>query len=471
MAALSQYSYPDMDRCLRDEPTHGSVLHICEMPYPYLSWEDTYPGETSPGTSFRTRKANALNNMYTQLNYFINTDWREMERKLLTEGVSLHVGRPADFFDVRTAFLNGNHSLNIRGNVVLDGSREWNPYPEYARHFNTRFFFGRDYDQSSAARNSILQVDPNTDILYNYTVSPNISFYDRKEAQYYAHMQNAIKLGMDAMYKDLDNSPDSKIRVWNYNTGAAAAGAVPLTKPKVLIWNPFGLGAFLVRYKGDQEAVKERVIRSMLEIYRDGDYENSKLIYVGKGIIPDADFRRIFDEVYNNGTAATAATAAATAAATGYDLKANKKSVILASGDMLDIARETRLMGHPTAVSMAADTIGLGNKFFQLPNYGKQGHARKASDENNTRRSNIIWKVFYINLNRVLATKGKEATLDLVNVRGAVEDRKRRLGAKVDYDLLNAYNLEELGKKINNAYHDRARGNVEDAARAIGIPL
>jgi hypothetical protein len=242
-------------------------MHICDLSQhnPYLTWDDI-------GAKEPIRLINAQRNMYTNLNYLLNGDWRLMEKQLLSDGISLHIGNPNDFFKSHKAILQGNHSLNIRGNIILKGDLEWSPYNEYDKYLNNHIIM-----EGYKFGNKTLKVDPTTDILFNYTVAPNPSFYQDIN-EYYFHMRNAIKLGMDAMYNDLDNSANSLIRKWsNINT----------TKPKILIWNPFGLGAFLVRYKGDKDEVKKRVIRSMLEVYRDGNYENSKLIYVGKNIISD----------------------------------------------------------------------------------------------------------------------------------------------------------------------------------------
>jgi hypothetical protein len=190
----------------------------------------------------------------------------------------------------------------------------------------------------------------------------------------------------------------------------------------------------------------------MLEVYRDGNYENSKLIYVGKNIISDDKFYRIFDKVYNAGAGAGAGAGAS------YDLKANHKSVILASGDMLTIARETRQLGHPTAVSMAADKAGPGNHFFNLPGGPKKPDtARQASDENNTRRSNLIWKVIYINLKQLLHQRQDiNMRLDINNVK-RISDSSNK--------------LDQLSRNIKNAYMKRRR-SMEYVAdpRSINIP-
>jgi hypothetical protein len=422
--------HPSMYGCLANEPRRGSILHICQMPYRYLTWNDI-------GAKEPNRLINAQRNMYTNLNYLLKGDWRLMEKQLLSDGISLHIGNPNDFFKSHKAILKGNHSLNIRGNIILKGDAEWSPYPEYDRYLKNRLILDGTYRLG----NKTLDVDPNTDILFNYTVAPNPSFY-RDINKYYRHMKNAIKLGMDAMYEDLDNSGNSLIRVWqNGNAGAAAP------KPKILIWNPFGLGAFIRKYRGNKEAVKEEVIRLMLEIYRDGHYDNSKLIYVGKNIISDDKFYRIFDQVYNVGAGAGAS----------YDLKANHKSVILASGDMLTIARETRQLGHPTAVSMAADIAGPGNHFFNLPGPRKSHTARQASDENNTRRSNIIWKAIYINIKQLLNQRRDiNRLLDINNVRRISGSSKK---------------LDQLSRNIESAYMQR-RHSMEyvSNSRSINIP-
>jgi hypothetical protein len=418
------YIYPDINSCLATESSNN--MHICDLSQhnPYLTWDDI-------GAKEPNRLINAQRNMYTNLNYLLNGDWRLMEKQLLSDGISLHIGNPNDFFKSHKAILKGNHSLNIRGNIILKGDAEWNPYNEYDKYLNNRIIM-----EGYKFGNQTLKVNQTTDILFNYTVAPNPSFYQDIN-EYYFHMRNAIKLGMDAMFNDLDNSANSLIRKWsNINT----------TKPKILIWNPFGLGAFLVRYKGDKDEVKKRVIRSMLEVYRDGNYENSKLIYVGKNIISDDKFYRIFDQVYNAGAGAGAS----------YDLKANHKSVILASGDMLTIARETRQLGHPTAVSMAADIAGPGNHFFNLPGPRKSHTARQASDENNTRRSNIIWKAIYINIKQLLNQRRDiNRLLDINNVRRISGSSKK---------------LDKLSRNIESAYM-RRRHSMEYVSNSLSINI
>jgi hypothetical protein len=359
---------------------------------PYKNWNDITP------TEFEERRKNAVNNMYTNLNYFFNTDWKLMESKIKQDGICLYTDdiHKANYFEAEKAYLKSYYSLNIVGNVVLTDNIIWKSGYSLDTSFTEPFNY--KYNRS-------LDIDKNTEIVFNYTTPPSANHYDPSQLnKYYMHMKSAIRLGMIAMYDHYRNSP----------------------KTKVLIWNPFGLGAFIKTFKGDKEQIKNQVIKILFEVYRDGSFPNSVLVFVGKGIISDQQFEGIYQEVFKN-----------------IDLQNSQKSLIIASGDMLNIALEYKNKGNDVAITMAADTIGPGNRFFQMPIGAKEGRARQASDENNTRRSNIIWKVLYLNLKCVIEKEGRKS--------------------------ISSRDLEEIGSKINNAYKKRRNCDLYDVVRDIDI--
>ena len=190
---------------------------------------------------------------------------------------------------------------------------QWNTNHQLDTQFNIK-----NYNQS-------LDLDTNTSILFNYTVPPAANRINGQLNDYYKWMRNSIKLGMFAMY---DHHKENN-------------------KKTILVWNPFGLGAFLRGPYTDsqQQIIKKEVIKLLFQVYMMGDFNNSLLVFVGQGIIPDSDFRNILDTINSN------------------DLANQQKGIIITSGDMLNIAIEYRKQGYNVSVSMAADCIGPGNRF------------------------------------------------------------------------------------------------------------
>lgn len=356
--------------------------------HPYKTWDDLTPEE------FEARQKNAFKNMCTNLQFLFGTkDWKGLEKKLLSEGLQIVIsGGETDHFNSGNAFLKSYYSLNIQGNIILENCTNW----DSEIPLDSKFFAFPPKDQS-------LEFNNETAILFNYTVPPCAN--DIKEHQlpeYYEHMRYALKLGMYSMcnfYKD--------------------------NKKIVMVWNPFGLGAFLRRFKPEhkQAEIKREVIKIMFEVYNAGNYFNSAFIFVGRNLISDDEFESIYDSVFDE-----------------LDLIKKQKRVVITSGDMLDIALAYREMDYNVAISMAADCLGPGNQFYKLPEAIVKGNARKASDENNTRRTNIIWKVLYLNLKAEFEKSGRKKVFNFTKA-----SKKQ-----TEFDKLKSF-----GQDISKAYSKR----------------
>jgi hypothetical protein len=109
---------------------------------------------------------------------------------------------------------------------------------------------------------------------------------------------------------------------------------------------------------------------------------------------------------------------------------------------------------------MAADIAGPGNHFYKLPGPRKSHTARCASDENNTRRSNLIWKVIYINLKQLLSSKiDLQTLLNLDNIK-AINGSDNK--------------IDQLARYISRAYrYNKRKYSMEYVAdpRSIDIPI
>ncbi len=187
-------------------------------------------------------------------------------------------------------------------------------------------------------------INNNLNIWYNYTIFPSANNYNEYSLnKYYSDMRNAIKLTFKSMY----------------NIG------------RIFVFNPIGMGAFMNKTKLDKNMLKKQIIQILLEEYKllSNDYV-TKLLLVMKGIISENDYNKIFELVFDNNIN-------------------ESKNVLWLEGDMIDYAmcEKQRNVNEQIIITMAGDTFGPSNRCLKLPEFNKNGNAKTAADENNTRRS------------------------------------------------------------------------------------
>lgn len=391
--------------CLYDKEF---IYNICALDHDYLTWNDMITLNDFP-----TKKNNALKNMYTNLNYFLNTTIENMKERIKSDGVSLFIGKDEYYPSKKSNFIKSNYSLNLVGNIILDHTSKWNNICTVNLD-NKLVFNNYEYNDS-------LNINKEKDIVFNYTVAPRASSYNLEK--YKIYMRNAIKLQFYAMYNHFTNN-----------------------EIKIMIWNPFGIGAFLVGYKGGKNELRKEVVSFMFEEYKNGIFDNSKFILVLGTVLKESDVKPILTNVFKD-----------------YEFESKNKSVvIITKGDMLAFAYQCKKIYKNVSVTMAGDPEGPGNHFFNLPInppsknpnlWDPYNTARTASDENNTRRSNLIWKVFYINLyndlENIIAELNNENNYNDIITKICIKYKKRKINMNND-----------LKHVIENIYNDSIKNVV-----------
>ena len=308
------------------------------------------------------RLVNANSNFYTNMNYYLTTKFSTLNKYLIDDGIRLFVDNDAtNYFADNDFFFKSTYSLNVNGNIILNHDENWSTTYKLDQHIELK---------DKITKESII-TNKLTMVTFNYTVFPNASLYTNMD-KYYINMRATTRLSLFALYNSEINGLDNQ-------------------KHKIIVWNPCGLGAFLNNYKGDKEEVKKKVTHILFDEYSKGKFPNSTLVFVGsEDLLGDNTFTKI-QEIYNNSFTKDA-----------------EKSIIYVVGDMLSVAKIYASKGNfDVSVSMSADVVGPGNRFFMMPSV-IPGNARNASDENNTRRSNIMWKIVLLNLYFLVKIKGRE---------------------------------------------------------------
>ncbi len=187
-------------------------------------------------------------------------------------------------------------------------------------------------------------INNNLNIWYNYTIFPSANNYNELSLdKYFSDMRNAIKLTLSSM---------------------SVIG-------KIFVFNPIGMGAFMSKTKMDTNMLKKKIIHILLEEYSSipNNYV-TKLLLVMKGIISENDYNKIVESVFKNNMH-------------------ESKSILWLEGDMIDYAMNEKQfnMNEQVIITMAGDIFGPSNRCLKLPECNKNGNAKSASDENNTRRS------------------------------------------------------------------------------------
>lgn len=347
---------------------------------PYLPWSED---------NINSRKVNAMKNIMTSLNYYLNNSFDNLNNYIVKDGIKLFVDtNENNYFSCNdTDFMKSNYALNINGNIVLNHDDAW----------STPFNLADGLISKNGYINDSIKFDLQKSVTFTYVVAPNASNYSDDLHTYYKHMRNAVKLALHSMY---NNQIQEK-------------------KHQVLIWNPFGMGAFLSTYNGPdtKEELKTKVLKILFEEYSHGSFADSTLIFVASDDFFENNTLQKITDIYNMSPVI------------------HKKTVSFMNGDMLAVAKSYISFGTHVSVLMAADTVGPGNHFFMLPEEGKLGNARHASDENNSRRSNIIWKLFLLNMYFPVRNKGRK-------------------------ELFASYDVEEILSKIKIMYKTKQRFNI-----------
>jgi len=258
-----------------------------------------------------------------------------------------------------------NIAISIIGKVSLRGDARWTPYKR----------------------------DELKEVIYNYTIAPVA--HDLSAINDY---KKAVFLGMQSMYKSILNFKTNVTKI-------------------ALVWNPFGMGAFnRIKDINEKEMYNELCITTLFDEYNKlvSSVKNIeiRLVFVSGNFINDEKAKRILTTFDDN-------------------LSRNFLLDIYTEGDMLDIAVEYSNKGYNTTVSMAGDKYGPGNHFYNFPTYSdvKEGkYARTASDENNTRRSDIIHIVFLLQIMRLPSQKFQDDTIGKFIVQlTSLNEKKQQL--------------------------------------------
>lgn len=367
------YKYQLMDDAKREEIKDNVNLCVRKK---YIPWTNLNNEE------YEIRKANTMNLFTKQFTIINENPFKELLRKIVDKSkrdiVELYVDNNKQHYYIdRKHIFKSNMVLSISGNIMLRGDEVWTPYTN---------------------------IEDEDKVIFTFAVAPSGNHLlsaknkNHKLEIYKNHMKKSVHLAMYSMYESAKLLRDKYV---------------------YLIWNAFGLGAFISKLNEETKVlVQTIVLKIIIDTFNDFDFSDCTLALVFGNLLEGHK--------------------------TDYYMKNNNGNILWLYGDMLDIALDfKRSENCEVSVLMASNNNGIGNHFFNLPKGTRGGNASKASEENNIRRSNIIWKVLFINFYDMKLRSGMVKEINNKKNRTDVDRsinqiyERRKVELEIDQQLIN----------------------------------